>query len=325
MVPRLSFENLAVIKLTPMKLYLGIDGGGTKTECAVGNEVEILGRFTAGTSKIQRVARETASHSLRAAVNGALHSARVDAKDVAFSCVGISGASQPEVIEFVNEVMAETVPGGLKIVGDNVIAHEAAFHGGPGVLVIAGTGSIAYGRNERGDTARAGGWGSIISDEGSGYWIGKVAVSAAMRAYDSGQSTALVDRIMRQWRIAMREDIVRIANTTPPPNFAALFPEVLDAAEKGDIIAKDILNRAGTELASIAKVVIRKLWPGQHEVHIAGCGGVLRHSAQVRQILENVIRAERPQASYDQTVVDPIQGALFLARKYAQEAYSEGA
>lgn len=303
-----------------MKLYLGIDGGGTKTECAVGNDVEVLGRFTAGTSKIQRVARETAAHSLRAAVNGALHTARVEAKDVAYSCVGIAGASQPEVIEFVSEVMADLVPGGLKIVGDNVIAHEAAFHGGPGVLVIAGTGSIAFGRNERGDTARAGGWGSIISDEGSGYWIGKTAVAAAMRAYDSGQSTTLVDKIMKQWRIATREDIVRIANTNPPPNFAALFPEVLAAAEGGDILAKDLLTRAGTELGAIAKVVIRKLWPGQHEVHIAGSGGVLRHSHQVRQVLYNVVRAERPQAVYDDTVIDPITGALFLARKHAKEA-----
>lgn len=308
-----------------MKLFLGIDGGGTKTECAVGNEVEILGRFTAGTSKIQRVPRETATNSLKAAVQGALYAARVQPDEIAYSCVGIAGASQPEVIEFVGEVMTSLVTGGLKVVGDNVIAHEAAFHGKAGVLVIAGTGSIAYGRNERGETARAGGWGSIISDEGSGYWIGKTAVAAAMRAYDSGQTTALVDKIMKQWRIATREDIVRIANTNPPPNFAALFPEVLAAADKGDVIAKDILTRAGTELANIAKAVIRRLWPGQHEVHLAGSGGVLRHSQHVRQVLQNVVRAERPQAIYDETIIDPIEGALFLARKYAAEAQAEGA
>ena len=309
-----------------MKLFLGIDGGGTKTECAVGNEVEILGRFTAGTSKIQRVPRETAANSLRAAIQGALYAARIQPDEISYSCVGIAGASQPEVIEFVTEVMSALVTGGLKIVGDNVIAHEAAFHGKAGVLVIAGTGSIAYGRNERGDTARAGGWGSIISDEGSGYWIGKTAVAAAMRAYDSGQSTLLVDKIMKQWRIATREDIVRIANTTtPPPNFAALFPEVLGAADKGDAIAKDILTRAGTELATIAKAVIRRLWPGQHEVRVAGCGGVLRHSQHVRQVLQNVVRAERPQAIYDDAIIDPIEGALFLARKYAGEAQAEGA
>jgi glucosamine kinase len=308
-----------------MKLFLGIDGGGTKTECAVGNEVEVLGRFTAGTSKIQRVARETAANSLRAAVQGALYAARIQPDEISYSCIGIAGASQPEVIEFVTEVTSTLVPGGLQIVGDNVIAHEAAFHGGPGVLVIAGTGSIAFGRNERGETARAGGWGSIISDEGSGYWIGKTAVASAMRAYDSGQSTALVDKIMKQWRIATREDIVRLANSTPPPNFAALFPEVLAAADKGDVLARDILNRAGTELAAIAKVVIRRLWPGQHEIHLAGSGGVLRHSHHVRQILQNVVRAERPQAIYDDKIIDPIEGALFLARKYSAEAQAERA
>ena len=100
-------------------------------------------------------------------------------------CVGLAGAARPEISELVRGMVSETLsgeikPAEIKIVGDMVIALEAAFGSGPGVIVIAGTGSIAYGRNSKGQTARAGGWGFAISDEGSGHWIGRTAVAAAL-------------------------------------------------------------------------------------------------------------------------------------------------
>lgn len=299
-----------------MRLYLGIDGGGTKTECAIGDGEKILGRFMAGTCKIQRVGKETASRSLQAAIQGALYAAKSEARNVEHCCVGIAGASHPEVVEFVQHTIGEMMAASVTVVGDNIIAHEAAFKGGPGVLIIAGTGSIVYGRNERGEIARAGGWGSVVSDEGSGDWIGRLAVATCLRAMDSGQSTKLTQQVMEAWRIATREDIVRIANSYPAPNFAALFPKVLATSDAGDALAKDLLNRAGAELSQLAKIVIRKLWPGTDTpIHIAGSGGVLRNSVLVRQVLQNSIRAERPTAVYDAVEIDPILGALFLARQ----------
>lgn len=298
-----------------MAIYLGIDGGGTKTECAVGDTLAILGRFSAGTSKIHRVGKEAATNSLRAAIQGALYASKCEASDVAHTCVGISGASQPEVKQWLADVMKDLVAGGLTIVGDNVIAHESAFKGGPGVVVIAGTGSIAYGRNERGETARAGGWGPVISDEGSGDWIGRAATAASLRSLDTGQSTSLMGKILTAWGVATREDVIRIVNSFPPPNFSALFPPVLAAAENGDQLAKEVLTRAGSELAMLAKIVIRKLWLGDTAVKVAGSGGVIRNSAQIRQVLNNSIKAERSKFLWDDTVIDPILGALFLARK----------
>src|SRR5438270_4955809 len=128
-----------------MAFYLGIDAGGSKTECAVADERTILGSFTAASCKIQQVGREVAEKNLLAAVRGALSQAKVAGTDIRSSCVGISGISNPEVAEFVKETLRAVVAGEVLVVGDHIIAREAAFRGEAGVLVIAGTGSIAYG------------------------------------------------------------------------------------------------------------------------------------------------------------------------------------
>src|SRR5207248_8825107 len=184
-----------------MAFYLGIDAGGTKTICAISDGREIVGRGASGTIKIKKVGTDKARIALEETLARAFDAARVTPEQISASCIGVAGAGLPEVVEWTTSNMRELVPGPLTVVGDSDIAHESAFHGGPGVLVIAGTGSIAIGKNSRGVTARAGGWGPMISDEGSGFWIGRRAVAAAMRAYDAGQSTSLITKIMEGWKI----------------------------------------------------------------------------------------------------------------------------
>jgi N-acetylglucosamine kinase-like BadF-type ATPase len=297
-----------------MRLYIGIDAGGTKTECAVGNETEVLGRFTAGTCKLQRVGKEAATASLEAAVRGALYASKSHAEDIVHSCIGIAGASQHEVVEFAEATLHRLLPGKVTVLGDHVIAHESAYHGASGVLIIGGTGSIAYGRNESGKTIRAGGNGPIVSDEGSGTWIGRTAVCSALLADDSGTPTALTAKILKAWNATTQEDIVRIGNGYPPPNFAALFPHVLAAAEAGDPLAMNVLDGAGRELAKLALIVIRQLWPEGHPVQIAIAGGVITNSAQIWEVVRKTISAERPTASFKSEAIDPILGALYIAR-----------
>jgi glucosamine kinase len=300
-----------------MSLYLGIDAGGSKTECAVADEREIFARLTGGTCKIQRVGRELATEALQETVRGALSAATIPANKIKHCCIGISGASQIEVAEWSKQTLVALLPkAGVTVVGDNVIAHEAAFHGGPGVLLIAGTGSIAYGRNEIGETARAGGMGPLTSDEGSGYWIGQTAVDAVVRVENSDHSDAvLLSTISEAWRASSRGDLAQMAKREPAPDFAALFPRVLSAADGGDPLALEIMKNAGEELAKLALVVIAKLWPeSKSSMQIAGAGGVLTNSPQVREALQHAVYAKRPQAVYGKQVVDPILGALFLAR-----------
>ena len=185
----------------------------------------------------------------------------------------------------------------------------------PGVIVIAGTGSIAYGRNSAGRTARAGGWGFAISDEGSGHWIGRSAVAAAMGVYDKGQTTPFLKITMKSWRVETPEQLILPANASPPPDFAGLFPAVLSAADAGDSCARTILDEAGSELANLAGIVIARLFAVDDATPVAMSGGVFGNSVVVRQAFYNSLRAKHPRVAIDETIVDPVQGALALARK----------
>ena len=302
-----------------MAFFLGIDGGGTKTDCALGDSAAVLGRGREAGSKLARVGQAQARAALHSAIRQAASEAKVELKQVQRTCVGMAGASQPEVAESIRALVAEIVPGEIQVVGDMHVALEAAFPGAAGMTVIAGTGSIAFGRNERGETARAGGWGPSISDEGSGEWIGRAAVAAALRAFDSGQSIGLVGCVLNSWHLATRDDVARVANSMPPPDYAALLPQILATAEAGDAAARDVLLQAGTELAQLAKVVVRRLWPGGTGAQVALAGGVFRNSELVRRVFANSLRAERPQAEVIEEV-DPVLGALALARRNGQRS-----
>jgi glucosamine kinase len=128
--------------------------------------------------------------------------------------IGIAGASVPKVKDAVAAMIGDLVPGEIAIVGDMIILMEAAFPGLPGVVVLSGTGSFAFGRNHLGEAARAGGWGSAISDEGSGYWIGRAAVSAVLRAQDAAASTTLLHRILDCWRLNSLEELLQKGKAT---------------------------------------------------------------------------------------------------------------
>lgn len=267
-----------------------------------------------------RVGEERAREALSAAIRQACTVANIAPAQVERACVGMAGAARPEISEVIRRLVAEILSGEIEVVGDMVIALEAAFGGGPGVVVIAGTGSIAYGRDSAGRTARAGGWGFAISDEGSGHWIGRSAIAAALRAFDEGQAegTSMVAAMMKFWRLETREQFVLRANGSPPPDFAALLSIVLSAADAGDPLARTVLTQAGAELAAIAKIVIRRLFAETDTVPVAMSGGVFHNSALVRQVFYNSLRSEYPKTAITPTVIDPVRGALELARKRAR-------
>lgn len=303
-----------------MSILLGIDGGGSKTSCIIGDENSVLGTGTSAGSNVVRVGEVRARKSLGAAIRHACAAADISPSRIEKTCVGIAGGALPEVAAVVRRLVSDFVSGEVAVVGDMVIAMEAAFGAGPGVIVIAGTGSIAYGRNSAGQTARAGGWGFAISDEGSGHWIGRSAVAAVMRTFDeAGADSAdrLLDGIMKTWGVTTREQLVVAANKSP--DFAALFPAVVSAAEAGDVTARMELTQAGGELASLAGIVIARLFGKRRAVPVAVSGGVYGNSAAVRQAFGKRVRAAYPHASLKTTVIDPVNGALELARKSGRE------
>ena len=221
------------------------------------------------------------------------------------------------------KILAEIVPGQIRVVADTEIALEAAFGQGPGVIVIAGTGSIAYGRDENGKTARAGGWGFAISDEGSAHWTGRLAVAAILRATDMTGGAAedvlrqdFVAALCRPWGVSSVADLARAANSIPPPDFAALFPAV--AASK-DVLALELQSSAGKELARLAAIVTRRLFVPYSvtNVPVAMVGGVFRHSIRAKSDFYNELRNLDPRAEINPQIVEPFYGALEIARRAA--------
>jgi glucosamine kinase len=298
-----------------MAFFLGIDGGGTRTSCLIGDEKSVLGSGSAGASNVLRVGEAAARVALVQAIRQACDAAKINPAEIGRTCVGVAGAARPEVGEVVRRIVAETVSGEIEIVGDMVIALHAAFGVGPGIVVIAGTGSIAYGRNSVGKIARAGGWGFAVSDEGSGHWIGRAAVSAALRHADQSEDVSpLLQAIMKVWDIEDRDGLVMAANASPAPDFAALFPSVLDAANSGESLAVSVLRRAGCELAALAKIVLGRLFFNADTVPVDMSGGVFANSALVREVFYNELRARCPQIAMAEKIAHPVQGALNLAR-----------
>lgn len=300
-----------------MGIFLGIDGGGSQTACAIGDETSLLGSGSGDGSNVIRVGEAQARKSLASAIHQACAAAKITPKQIKRTCIGVAGGARPETTEIVRRILSELVSGEIEVVGDMVIAMEAASDGGPGVVVIAGTGSIAYGRNAAGQMARAGGWGFAISDEGSGHWIGRAAVTTVMRVCDEGQNGGLLENIMKVWGVITREQMIVVSNASPPPDFAGLFPAVLAAADAGDPSAHDILARAGVELATLAGIVISRLFADADSAPVAMSGGVFRNSAMIRQVFYNRLRLECPKAVVNADLVDPVQGALSLARRAA--------
>jgi glucosamine kinase len=306
--------------------YLGIDGGGSKTTCVVGDESSITGKSTAGPSNLTRVSEDRARASLHEAIRSACVTAKIDPREIRRACVGAAGAARDDIAARVREIVAELLGGEIEVVGDMEIALAAAFGDGPGVIVIAGTGSIAYGRDAQGRTARAGGWGYAISDEGSAHWIGRAAVSTLLRSIDElmdakhnaqqpVESWPLSREMQSAWNFTSLDQFLHAANSKA--DFAVLFPGIVSACERGDPLAEQILTQAGEELARLTAIVLRRLFAedgARRAVPLAVAGGVFQHSRRVRAIFCDRVRRLDSRVELKQGIIEPVMGALQMAR-----------
>jgi glucosamine kinase len=313
-----------------MAYYLGIDGGGTKTRCVLADETTIIAGAMAGGSNVIRLGEAKAKEALQTVINQVCVLAKISPDEIRAVCIGAAGAARPEIAAKIRGILTEIIPQSnhtrIEVVGDTVIALEAAFGSGHGVIVIAGTGSIVYGRDATGHTARAGGWGFAISDEGSGHWIGLLAIHAILSAHDRGVETALTTMILEAWKLATLDELVQQANSTPPPDFPRLFPVVLRASDEGDSMAHDLLAEAGIQLANLAAIVVRRLAPQNSDTtpsktkpsvipSVAMTGSVFRQSLVVRQVFYDSLRTVFPGITVREELADPVEGALARAKR----------
>lgn len=307
-----------------MAYYLGIDGGGSKTTCQIGDEHSVLATVTAGASNITRVGETRAREVLHQAIREACAAAKIHAQDIHRACIGAAGAGRADIAAVVHKIAAEIIPGAIEVVGDMQIALQAAFGAKPGVIVIAGTGSMAYGRDSQGNTARAGGWGFAVSDEGSAHWIGRAAVSSALRELDEKMSrhnnksseddSSLLSQLKAVWNVNTLAEFVNKSNSTS--DFAVLLPAILAATDGGDGLAQNVLTQAGRELARLAALVADKLFPESNgvEIPLAMVGGVFCYSAQVRHIFKQELARSHARVKINPDVIEPVSGALQMAR-----------
>ena len=301
-----------------MAYFVALDGGGTKTQCWVADEEKVLGRASTGSVKLMVVDEATATLRLQELVRAAAAEAGIALGDVTRTCFGLAGSSSDVVRQWAERSLRGLVGGEVVICGDEEIAFDAAFRGGAGVLVIAGTGSNVMGRCANGTHASAGGWGPMLGDEGSGHWIGVEAIKAALRAEDRGASTCMLKDIESHWGLHSQGELVAYANRRTRVEFAELTAVVAACAEKGDALAGSVLERAGQELAEQVSLVASKMHQAgccaSDRLHVAFTGSVLEKIPQVRRSMEEALRAAMPEVLVAQGAVEPLEGALWRSR-----------
>jgi glucosamine kinase len=304
-----------------MAAVLGIDGGGTRTRASIVDGERVLAFGEHGSIKRLRVGVDAAEENLRALLKDVFSQAGLSG--VKAASAGVASASMPGVPEWVTAVFDDFGVERSEVVGDEVIALDGAFKGGPGILQIAGTGSNCIGRAPDGGRESAGGWSSRLGDEGSGYWIGLHAVRRALNALDREEPTRILDVVGQQWRTKTIEELVNLGDSTPGPDFAALAPSISQLAEEGDAVASGVLRQAAADLVESVLLVRAKLRRKHHvtgEVPVAWIGSVIGKARLVREQFFAGLHAAAPEMPIGQTEVAGIEGAVWRAQQLAKSA-----
>jgi len=302
-----------------MDVVLGIDGGGTRTRASIVAGERILAHAENGSIKRLRVGAAAAEANLRALLKDVYAQAGVSGVSAA-SC-GVASCSLPGTVEWITAVLEEFGAERTEVVGDEVIALDAAFQGGPGILQIAGTGSNTIGRAPDGSRECAGGYSSRLGDQGSGYWIGLHSVRRALTAYDRDEPTQILKKVGEIWGTASLEDLVSLGDSSPGPDFAALAPAINELAEAGDAVALGVLCQAAADLVDFVLLVRAKL-RSKHgiegEVPVAWTGGVVEKMAIVREAFFAGLKAAAPEITVGSEGVIALDGALWRARRLSE-------
>lgn len=294
---------------------LAVDGGGTRTTIALadGDGRELV-RRTGPAGIVDPRWPLAAAEAVVGLARSVLDAAGVGAP-VGVLCAGLAGSGDAPSREIVQRAL---VSAGLArrvvVCSDGEIALEGALMGGAGVLLVAGTGSIAWGRGEDGRVARCGGWGRIVGDEGSAYWIGREALRAVLRAVDGrGEDTVLRGRVIGPGRlVADPEGIPGWAAKATKAEIAALAREVVGAAGEGDSVAQRLLHDAAAALAEHAHTLARRLAPWSGAVPVVLHGGLASEAGFSGRVIELLSR-EGHTLEIHEPLADPVTGAIRLA------------
>jgi N-acetylglucosamine kinase-like BadF-type ATPase len=318
-----SKSGLSRAALASGHLFLGIDGGGSKTHAVVtDSSLTVIGEGFSGGSNPLRVGLEEAVVHIEEAVNEACTAAGLTLRNITSACAAIAGVNHAIHFHTMKDALDRALGlEDIELVTDAQAALQGALGGRPGVAIIAGTGSIALGMNESGEQARSGGWGPTLADEGSGYDIARRALRAVISSFDErSPKTLLAGKICRRLGIDSPEDLPGVIynSDSEPVEIAGLAELVDEAALEGDRVAACILADAGRELGKLAVSVIEKLDLQEKSFRVACVGSVFKSGEHVLGPLRDAVLAAARRAEIGPPLFTPAIGAAKLAQKRCQ-------
>ena len=290
-----------------------MDGGGTTTRAVVIDSASVVvSRAQSGSSNLYNLGLEAATHNIRAAIEGALSQSSVGPAQVESWGFGLAGAAG-ESEKSLWRAALRPLYGESIAVDEDVAAALAGALGAEGLqaggaVLIAGTGANCFGQNARGERRSADGWGPLLGDRGSGYWLGEAAIRAAVAAQDrAAPETSLRRLLPLYFQVESLEDVVGLVYA---PDFrrdrvAGFVPHVLQAAREGDDVAQSLLRQSGQLLAATARAVLEPLELSR----LALTGGLVEHSAEVRRALSQALGE---QIEIGEPRFEPAVGAALL-------------
>jgi glucosamine kinase len=301
-------------------IVIGIDGGGSRTRAIVADEQgrEIVHVEGPG-SAVRPGQAEHSAEVIAAVVRDALAACEMTHVSPKVLCVGVAGVGRAtERDQLWQALVSRELAEEIVVHADATVALDDAFGEGPGILIIAGTGSVAFGRGPSGQFARCGGWGPAFGDEGSGAWIGRRALGVVAAASDGREpETALTGAILTAAEVNEVSELIGWAAAATPAMLAALAPVVMSVADTGDLRANALLTLATEELVLHVRTLARALFVDERAAcPVAFAGGLLGRGSPIRKRLELRLRSAVPGAQLRAEEVNPARGAVRGALRF---------
>jgi len=300
------------------KYVLGVDGGGTKTEVILVNRTgTIIARTRGGSTNYQAVGGERLKLELSNLIEKITSKTKIPTNKIYCLFLGLAGAGRKSDRQAIAKLFDDSdFKDKISVDSDAIIALAGAFSNRHGIILIAGTGAICFGKNAENKVVRAGGWGYLLGDEGSGYFIGRNAIQAALKDFDGrGEKTLLRNVLESKFNLNSIDEIVPLIyrNKLDRVAIADLAPLVFDQAKEGEPVAQQIIKETGSEMGKLAKAVAVRLGFTNEKVNVALIGSIFKQ----RDMLINEINKELFEVSWDIEITepdfDPTIGAAILA------------
>jgi N-acetylglucosamine kinase-like BadF-type ATPase len=307
------------------RFVIGMDGGGTKTAAIIADfRGNILAHHVAGASNFQIIGVDKAVRVIYSLIRECCKSADASPDEVRSMTIGLTGAGRPSDQKRMADGLRHYASSRkiklkkVRIESDARIALEGAFKGGAGIILVAGTGSIAFGKDGEGNVHRVGGWGRILGDEGSGFFIGRYALAAVCRDLDGRSApTLLTKMIAKKFSLKSPTDIIAAVYKN---NFdiATVAPLVLEASQENDAIAQEIIQLASLELVEHVRSLVEKLRLRPEEevrknISLSFIGGLIANETPLSRLLRRQIEDTLPHVDIVPPMAPPVYGAVVMA------------